>query len=174
MKFSRREAIAYLSNLMGAAGVYPLLSSAHAQESASNKDEHFFIFVELKGGVHHTITTDYPDINDINTLLDGDNKAAIMTFPLGRQLFENDPEYSSFLDVKQVGSERQEAFRNIATNATDDDDNITRSEMDTTNGYFCALPYEKDKKDSYYYSGANGARLGPAALFYYRSRRDKD
>lgn len=55
MKISRRKLI---SQILGTAGLYPLLPSPlMAQEN----DDHFFIFVELKGGAHHLLSTDYPD-----------------------------------------------------------------------------------------------------------------
>ena len=146
MKFSRREALAYLSNLVGTAGVYPLLSSSLAQGQASGgKDEHFFLFVELEGGVHHTVTTDYPDINAINKI----DTAAVMKFPLGRD--------KSFFDEKQV-------YTNYNLAKLTEENML--SEKLILNGYFCALPYDEKNPDAYYYqsSADSNMRLGPAAL----------
>ena len=151
MKFSRREAIAYLSNLMGTAGVYPLLSSslAHGQASGS-KDEHFFLFVELKGGVHHTVTTDYPDIDAINRIAAETTSGAIMKFPL-------DDNHKSFFDNMQVAEKYK--LKDLV-------DLGPESKKLILNGYFCALPYDEKNPDAYYYQSPQDSnmRLGPAAL----------
>lgn len=62
-KFSRREVIAYLRNVLCTAGVYPLLpASLQASDTSSEgEDEHYIIFVELKGGLHYGIATECPD-----------------------------------------------------------------------------------------------------------------
>ena len=55
--FSRRELITGLRNvLLSAAGAPFLLPSRLRAEG----DDHYFIFVELKGGAHHMLSTDYP------------------------------------------------------------------------------------------------------------------
>ncbi|MDE3269855.1 MAG: DUF1501 domain-containing protein [Pseudomonadota bacterium] len=75
MKLTRRELIIQLRNLLGTASIYPLLpSSLLAQPS---NDEHFFIFVELKGGAHYAIATDCPDPNKLPN-----NQDIFMTLPL--------------------------------------------------------------------------------------------
>lgn len=143
MKFSRREALAYLSNLMGTASVYPLLSSSLAQGQANgSKDEHFFLFVELKGGVHHTVTTDYPAIDAVNKI----DAAAVMKFPLGDEASFFDEKNKVFTKYKLAELAKQDVI----------------SEKRILNGYFCALPYDKNK---YYQSPKDSnMRLGPAAL----------
>ena len=93
MKFSRRDVIAHLRNIISTAGAYPLIASpliAQNSSPADSKDEHFFIFVELKGGVHHTVTTDYPSIDAIKKIAQ-EKARAVMTFPLG-------DDYESFLN----------------------------------------------------------------------------
>ena len=149
MKFSRREAIAYLSNLLGTAGVYPLLSSSLAQgQTSESKDEHFFLFVELKGGVHHTVTTDYPDIDAINKIAEN-RPEAIMKFTL------ND-DYKSFFDDNLVEGYNLKALTQQGM----------ASEKLILNGYFCALPYDVKNPNDYYYQSPQdrNLRLGPAAL----------
>ena len=156
MKFSRRELIAHLSSILGTAGAYPLLSSPLlAQDTTTTddkKDEHFFIFVELKGGLHHTVTTDYPDIDVIKAIA-AQKERAVMTFPIGDQ-------HTNFLQGTQLSKAQQKRLS--------DDVNASENEMLVDamllNGYFCALPYDKANQDDYYYQGAGNIRLGPAAL----------
>ena len=52
-----------------------------AQAGAPPKDEHFFIFIELLGGVHHLISTDYPDPGVIKGI-EGKYPQAVMRFKL--------------------------------------------------------------------------------------------
>ncbi len=161
MKFSRRELIAHLRNIIGTAGAYPLITSPllgqAGETSTANDDEHFFIFVELKGGVHHTVTTDYPSIDTINKIKDSHNRA-VMTFPLGDQ-------YSSFLSGDQTTPAQQQRLRNDIEAALTGGKNKWADSIEL-NGYFCALPYDKAKADDYYYQSPSDSsiRLGPAAL----------
>ena len=166
MKFSRREIIAHLSNILGTAGAYPLMAAPlRAQDSATDShNEHFFIFVELKGGVHHTVTTDYPSIDAINAIA-AEKERAVMTFPLG-------DDYESFLNgtlfqeqekKSQLSTAQQDRlFKDVVNNFK----NQLLTDSIMLNGYFCALPYDAAKKDTYYYQSPNNSniRLGPAAL----------
>ena len=166
MKFSRRDVIAHLRNIISTAGAYPLIASpliAQNSSTTSSEDEHFFIFVELKGGVHHTVTTDYPNIDVIKQIA-ADKERAVMMFPLGDN-------YESFLNGTLFG----EAEKNSQLSETQQQrlfedikffQNSLLADSIMLNGYFCALPYDAAKTDDYYYKSPdnNDIRLGPAAL----------
>ena len=166
MKFSRRDVIAHLRNIISTAGAYPLIASpliAQNSSPADSQDEHFFIFVELKGGVHHTVTTDYPSIDAIKKI-EQEKSRAVTTFPLR-------DDYESFLNGTLFG----EAEKNSQLSETQQQrlfedikffQNSLLADSIMLNGYFCALPYDAAKKDNYYYQSPDNSniRLGPAAL----------
>ena len=128
-KFTRREVIAYLRNILGTAGVYPLLpASLQASNTVSGDDEHYFIFVELKGGLHYGIATDCPDPAKLP-----DDDKIIMTLNL------ND---DGTLVSNQQLTAKQLEYINYSGNI-----NQLMSEQDVplpfgylTNAYFAALP----------------------------------
>ena len=157
MKFSRRELIAHLRNILGTAGAYPLLASpllGQADTATSKDDEHFFIFVELKGGVHHTVTTDYPSIDAINAI-ESLYPRGVMKFPVG-------DEHTNFLQGTQLSADQKKHLKDDVVNFQKQV--MTASTM--LNGYFCALPYDEANKDKYYYQDPKdkNIRLGPAAV----------
>lgn len=117
-KFSRRELI---EHILGTASLYPLLSSSlHAQPD--NADEHYFIFVELKGGVHHLLTTDYPDLSGLKEL----GPDVLMQFDLPESAANEDGEGK---------------FKNVVLNNKSIIENYDEySSIRTTNGYFAAIP----------------------------------
>ena len=97
-KLSRREVISYLRNIIGTAGVYPLLPVSLQASNASGDDEHYFIFVELKGGLHYGIATDCPDPNSLP-----DDKNIVMPLTLNedgtlKQDYTLTPEQLAYLN----------------------------------------------------------------------------
>lgn len=155
MKITRRELITYFRNVIGTAGLYPLLPSSLLAQTAPPKDEHFFIFVELLGGAHHLITTDYPDPDAI-AAIEQKHKSAVMRFALERYpSFKDDPELTNYklYDLGQKATLQGD----IQTSFTND---IYRA-----NGYFIALPDRIGDNEGFYRSPTDPAqRLGAAGL----------
>lgn len=165
MKFSRREIITHLSNIIGAAGAYPLIASpliAQDSSTTDSDDDHFFIFVELKGGVHHTVIADYPNIDVINKIA-AEKERAVTTFPLGDtyESFLNGTLFQEAAKKSQLSAAQQKRLFDDLINSFE---NKLLTDSIMLNGYFCALPYDAKKPDDYYYQGAGNIRLGPAAL----------
>ena len=130
MKFTRREIITHLRNIIGGAGLYPLLpSSAQAAQEALD-DEHYFIFVELKGGIHHALSTDCPDFTGVDA-------NAMLELPLDAK---------GILDTEKLMSDAD----SVAQQQDEDKLLTTKDKLvqiaDSTsiahvaNGYFAALP----------------------------------
>lgn len=113
MKLTRREVLAYLRNIVATAGVLPLLP-APLLATPKEKD-HFFIFVELMGGIHYGITTDCPDPS----------------------LLPNDPEIFIPLTLNDRGI----AISPSLSTLTEEQKSLLESELAyTSNGYCAALP----------------------------------
>lgn len=62
---SRREFAILLKKIVGSSALYPIVSNPLLAKST---DDHFFIFVELKGGVHNLISTDFPDQQQLKSI----------------------------------------------------------------------------------------------------------
>ncbi len=164
MKFSRRDFISHLRNILGTASVYPFIP--HRQLLAQDNPEHYFIFVELKGGVHHTLIADFPDIGAINALAKK-HPNAVMRFPLRADdmgFFGNKENYANgalrgdlkkFIDLLKIGLK--------SGGETVDPHKIMRNPAaHRQNGYFCALPTTDGVGQIYMNEGKK--RLGPAGL----------
>lgn len=155
MKLSRRELITYLRNAIATAGFCPLLPASLWGQATPPKDEHFFIFVELLGGAHHLISTDYPD-PDVSAAIEQKYPSAVMRFALEK--------YASFKETPELGNYNLYDIGrgtnlpgNILTSFTND---IYRA-----NGYFIALPDRVGDQEGFYRSPTEHAqRLGPAGL----------
>ena len=156
MKFSRRDFINHLKNILGTASVYPFVNSQRL--FAQNDKEHYFIFVELRGGIHHTVVTDFPDPDTINSLVE---KNYVMPFSLN-------PESSGFFDRRTYGKNQQdfrEFLKKGLTNGPVIDPHalVLYQAPHRLNGYFCALPMTDEKgKELYYVDGKK--RLGSAGI----------
>ena len=112
---SRREFAILLKNIAGSSALYPIVSNPLLAEST---DDHFFIFVELKGGVHNLISTDFPDRQQLKTIIDK-YPGVVMEF------MPNDgPGFMS----ENISEEYKELLKNKDSDAYLD------------NGYFATLP----------------------------------
>ena len=134
VKFSRRELITQLKNLLASASLYPLLpSSVAAKDDKINMNEHFFIFVELRGGVHHLLATDYPHPDKIREV-ESKHAAAVMRFKIdaNKTGFFTDPDISE--DFKQL----------LRASSGGDSTRVRErgyiNHCYAPNGYFIALP----------------------------------
>ena len=161
MKFSRRDFINHLKNIIGTASVYPFVNSQRLL--AQNDKEHYFIFVELRGGIHHTVVTDFPDPDEIKSLV-GKYPNSIMPFSLH-------PESSGFFDEHTYGKSQQnlgEFLKKGLANkvVTDPHKLVLHQAPHRLNGYFCALPMtDKDGKELFHIGENNKKiRLGSAGI----------
>ena len=165
MNVSRRELIIYLRNLLASAGVYPLLASpARGQEVVLPNDKHFFIFVELLGGAHHLLATNYPDPDALKRIA-VKYPQAVMKFKFGKVVGDGGRVYKSFLEDDEL-SDYHAALKDLK-NETKLSGDARKYDNDIYRpfGYFTALPYTSSHKDSFVRSTANPEqRLGPAAL----------
>ena len=153
MKLTRRELIQHLRNIMCATGGYQILPLS-LQAQTPTDDEHFFIFVELKGGVHHLISTDYPDPDKLNTIdPDGSNGIVMRFAPKDKKGFYNDPDMPS-------------NFRNMFSK--DYQNTLAKTSAFIENGRFIALPYNQKPEDGFLtgttHQGKYQYRLGIAGL----------
>ena len=64
---TRRQVMLHLRNVMLSAVGAPVLLPRQGQARMQD-DEHYFILVELKGGVHHLLSTDYPDPQELGVI----------------------------------------------------------------------------------------------------------
>ena len=156
VKFSRRELITHLKNILGTAGLYPLLPAALAAKDAKvNMNEHFFIFVELKGGVHHLITTDYPDPVKVKKIEENFNNVVMR--------FKIDPDKKGFMDHDEISknfkNELQQVGKSIVQDGEENASGLGTRYWHAPNGYFVALP-----EGEYIHSGNNSKRLGYSGL----------
>lgn len=163
MNFSRRDFINHLKNILGTASVYPFINNQRL--FAQDDKEHYFIFVELRGGIHHTVVTDFPDPDKIKSLkkLYPDS---IMPFLLDsggegffdRKTYDNDENHQKF----------KELLKNGLTNEQGQDPHtlVLNQAPHRLNGYFCALPMaDKSNHELYYIDDVDGKkRLGSAGL----------
>ncbi len=154
MKLTRRELVEHLKNIVCAAGAYQLLPSSLQAQTPSN-DEHFFIFVELKGGVHHLISTDYPDPDELNKIDPDGREGIVMRFaPKDKPGFLADPDLP-------------DNFKNIFSKSSDPS-LLTPTPAFMQNGYFTALPYNQKPEDGLLsgptHQGKYQYRLGLAGL----------
>lgn len=102
--------------LAGSSTLSPLLSSPLLAQQPN--DEHCFIFVELKGGVHNLISTDFPDPDQLRKIKKR-HPSVIMEFtPQERPGFFHEEIDSSFMKLLEN----------------------TDSEAYLDNGYFAVLP----------------------------------
>ena len=158
MKFSRRDFINHLKNILGTASVYPFVNSQRL--FAQNDKEHYFIFVELRGGIHHTVVTDFPDPDEISRLKE--------TYPDSIMPFSLHPESSGFFDGRSYGNNQQDFGEFLKKGLTNDPvidphELVLHQAPHRLNGYFCALPMTDEKgKELYYVDGKK--RLGSAGI----------
>ena len=154
MKLTRRELVEHLRNIICAAGSYQLLPFSLQAETPSD-DEHFFIFVELKGGVHHLISTDHPDPDKLNAIdKDGSNGIVMRFSPKDKKGFYTDtdltPKFKSMLDN------------------SGNSDRPSKNPAFLPNGRFVALPYQQNPADGFLvgstHQGQYQYRLGIAGL----------
>ena len=138
MKLTRRELIEHLRNIACAMGGYqilPLATSPLQAQAASASDEHFFIFVEIRGGIHHLISTDYPDPNKLNNIdRDGSNGIVMRIAPKDKKGFYNDPDLHP-------------NFQNIFNKDTIDQ--FSNKAPFLPNGRFIILPYREKIEDGF-------------------------
>ena len=66
-KLTRRELLRHVRNVMLSAVGAPVLLPRGVQAGVDD-DEHYFILVELKGGVHHLLSTDYPEPRELRMI----------------------------------------------------------------------------------------------------------
>jgi len=160
MKFSRRDFINHLKNILGTASVYPLVNSQRL--FAQDNKEHYFIFVELRGGIHHTVVTDFPDPNKISEI-EKNNPNAVMRFSLN-------PESNGFFNGLTYGNNKNfsEHLKKGLSNNPDTDPHtlVLHQAPHRLNGYFCALPMtDKDGKELFHIGESNKKiRLGSAGI----------
>ena len=145
-QMNRRELLSYLRNLLITAAGAPLVLPARLQAQL-NKDDHYFIFVELKGGVHHLIGTDYPDPQELATIAK-EYPSAVLGFA---------PEFagegkSGFL----TDWELDEAWKQKINQGI-----MKANALFKLNGYCAALPYAlmaSGEKNSHYAGTTHGGR----------------
>ena len=150
VKLTRREIIAHLRNILGTAGVYPLLPSSLLASDTNKDDEHYFIFVELKGGVHYGIATDCPNPESLP-----ENENIVMPLTL------ND---DGTLNQEHTLNDKQKEFINYSGNIADPlSSQLSLPNAYLTDGYFAALPpcvaYGKTSADYRYSLGWAAAPL---------------
>ena len=160
MKLTRRELVEHLRNIICAAGSYQLLPFSLQAETPSAEtppdDEHFFIFVELKGGVHHLISTDHPDPDKLNAIdKDGSNGIVMRFSPKDKKGFYTDTELTS-------------NFKKLMLDNSGNSDRPSQNPAFLPNGRFVALPYQQNPADGFLvgstHQGQYQYRLGIAGL----------
>ena len=154
MNFSRRDFINYLKNILGTASVYPFINGQRL--FAQDDNEHYFIFVELRGGIHHTVVADFPDPDKIKPLINDQYIMPFSLFPESTGFFDDQIyDNSNFIASLKKGLSNDQEI--------DPHDLILHQAPHRLNGYFCALPMtDENGKELYYVNGRQ--RLGSAGL----------
>ena len=157
VKFSRREVITHLKNILGGAGLCQLLpTSLLAKDANINKNEHFFIFVELKGGVHHLITTDYPHPEKTKAV-EGKHAGTVMRFKI-------DTNKKGFMQHEEINQHFKELLMTTVDTSNPGSSTGTgyaSGRCYAANGYFIALP---DGGEYYIHPNDSSKRLGYSGL----------
>ena len=112
---SRREFAILLKKVIGSSALYPIITNPLLAKST---DDHFFIFVELKGGVHNLISTDFPDPQQLKSIKEKYPGVVMEFIPSDRPGFMHE-------DLSQAS---KELLKNKDSDAYLD------------NGYFTVLP----------------------------------
>lgn len=123
---SRRTLIGYLRNFLLSAAGAPLITPKLLRAETA-KDDHYFIFVELKGGVHHLLSTDYPEPAALAEIEKNYPDAVLHFTPdFGGQ------GKGGFLDDVELDDKWKAKISSGAKSA---------NTLFKLNGYFAALPY---------------------------------